>query len=188
MLAAQLVNFLVVAFVIWRFLLRARHGDHEEPTGEDCAGLADADAGAHVACGGVCGEGEGPPAGFRGRYRLLENARDEAERLRAASLERAGRDADRLIAEARAVMELERRDMERAIRGLSLELSGRILESAMEGCSAMTKRRASLRAGCSASRRRAAGEAASSTSLWTRTVRSATIRLRGCWKAFRVPI
>jgi len=30
-------------------------------------------------------------------------------------------------------MELERRDMERAIQGLSLELSGRILESAMEG-------------------------------------------------------
>ena len=66
-------------------------------------------------------------------YRLLQNARDEAERLRAAALERAGKDAERLIAEARGVMALERQDMEKAVQGLSLRLSGRILEKVVEG-------------------------------------------------------
>ncbi len=133
MLAAQLVNFLVVAFVIWRFLLRPVMATMKSRREKIAQGLADADA-ARTSLAAASAEREKVlQQASADAYRLLENARDEAERLRAASLERAGRDADRLIAEARAVMELERRDMERAIRGLSLELSGRILESAMEG-------------------------------------------------------
>ena len=66
-------------------------------------------------------------------YRMLEAARDEAERLRAASLERAGKDAERLIQEARGLLALERQEMEKAVQGLSLQLSGRILESVVEG-------------------------------------------------------
>jgi len=133
MLAAQLVNFLVVAFVIWRFLLRPVMATMKSRREKIAQGLADADAARSSLAAASAEREKVLQQASADAYRLLENARDEAERLRAASLERAGRDADRLIAEARAVMELERRDMERAIRGLSLELSGRILESAMEG-------------------------------------------------------
>ncbi len=133
MFAAQLVNFLVIAFVIWRFLLRPVMATMKRRREKIAQGLADADA-ARAALAQAAAEREKIlQQASADAYRLLENARDEAERLRAASLEKAGRDADRLIAEARAAMELERRDMERAIQGLSLELSGRILESAMEG-------------------------------------------------------
>ena len=61
--------------------------------------------------------------------RVLERARDEAERLRAAALEPAGADAERMISEARGLMALERQEMERAMQGLSIRLSGKILES-----------------------------------------------------------
>ena len=133
MLAAQLVNFLVVAFVIWRFLLRPVMATMKSRREKIAQGLADADAARSSLAAASAEREKVLQQASADAYRLLENARDEAERLRAASLERAGRDADRLIAEARVVMELERRDMERAIQGLSLELSGRILESAMEG-------------------------------------------------------
>ncbi len=49
--------------------------------------------------------------------RILEKARDEAERLRAAALERAGADAERMIVEARGVMDLERQEMEKGRAG-----------------------------------------------------------------------
>jgi F-type H+-transporting ATPase subunit b len=65
--------------------------------------------------------------------RILERARDEAERLRAAALERAGADAERMIEEARGLMALERQEMERAVQGLSIQLSGKILESVVTG-------------------------------------------------------
>ncbi len=38
-----------------------------------------------------------------------------------------------MIEEARGVMALERQDMERAVQGLSLRLSGRILEKVVQG-------------------------------------------------------
>ena len=38
-----------------------------------------------------------------------------------------------MIEEARGLMALERQEMEKAVQGLSLQLSGRILESAVEG-------------------------------------------------------
>ena len=66
-------------------------------------------------------------------YKLLEGARAEADRLRAAALERAALDAARVTAEAMATIDLERQAMEREVQGLSLQLSGRILETAVEG-------------------------------------------------------
>jgi F0F1-type ATP synthase membrane subunit b/b' len=83
----------------------AAHGEHEAAAREDR-----------------------PGAGGR-----REGARDEAERLRAAALEKAGKDAERLIEEGRGLLALERQEMEKAVQGLSLQLSGRILESVVEG-------------------------------------------------------
>ncbi len=48
-------------------------------------------------------------------------------------MEKAGRDAERLIAEARGLITLERQAMERDVQSFSLRLSGRILETAVEG-------------------------------------------------------
>jgi len=131
--AAQLVNFLVIAWVINRFLLRPLMANLKARREKLEKGLQDAEK-ARVALEDAAREKEKVlQEASAEAYRMLENARDEAERLRAAALERAGRDAERMIEEARGLMALERQEMEKAVQGLSLQLSGRILESAVEG-------------------------------------------------------
>jgi F-type H+-transporting ATPase subunit b len=131
--AAQVANFLIIAWLIHRFLLKPLLATMKARREKIAQGLADADQ-ARAALAEAARERDKilQEASAEG-YRLLQNARDEAERLRAASLERAGRDAERLIEEARGVMELERQDMEKAVQGLSLRLSGRILEKVVQG-------------------------------------------------------
>ena len=131
--AAQLVNFLVIAWVINRFLLRPLMANLKTRREKLARGLEDAEK-ARGALEDAAKEKEKVLQGASAEaFRLLENARDEAERLRAAALERAGKDAERLVEEARGLMALERQEMEKAVQGLSLQLSGRILERAVEG-------------------------------------------------------
>jgi F-type H+-transporting ATPase subunit b len=133
LLAAQVVNFLIIAWVINRFLLRPLMANLKLRREKIAQGLADAEA-ARTALTDAAKEREKILQEASAQaYRMLEAARDEAERLRAASLERAGKDAERLIAEARGLLALERQEMEKAVQGLSLQLSGRILESVVEG-------------------------------------------------------
>jgi F-type H+-transporting ATPase subunit b len=133
MFVAQLVNFLLIAWLIQRFLLRPLMANLKTRREKIEQGLADA-AKARGALTEAAAEREKIlQQASAEAYQLLENARDEAERLRAAALERAGRDANHLVEEARAGMALERADMERAVQGLSLQLSGRILDRAMTG-------------------------------------------------------
>jgi F-type H+-transporting ATPase subunit b len=133
MFVAQIFNFLVIAFLLQRFLLRPLMANLKSRREKIAQGLADAEA-ASVALASAAAEREKIlQQASTEAYRLLENARDEAERLRAAALERAGQDANHLVEEARAVMDLERQDMERAVQGLSLQLSARILDRAMTG-------------------------------------------------------
>lgn len=131
--AAQLFNFLVIAWIINRFLLRPLMANMKARREKIAQGLADAEK-ARVALEDAAREREHVlQQASAEAYKLLQNARDEAERLRAAELVRAGKDAQRLIEEARGVMALERAEMEKAVQVLSLQLSGRILESAVEG-------------------------------------------------------
>jgi len=97
MLAAQLVNFLVVAFVIWRFLLRPVMATMKSRREKIAQGLADADAARSSLAGGRLRRGR------RSSSRLPRTPIDswktratKQSAVRAASLERAGRDADRL--------------------------------------------------------------------------------------------
>ncbi|MGO9311070.1 MAG: F0F1 ATP synthase subunit B [Spirochaetia bacterium] len=131
--AAQVVNFLIIAWVINRFLLRPLMAGMKARREKIAQGLADADK-ARAALEDAARERDRIlQEASAEAYRLLQNARDEAERLRAASLERAGHDAERMIEEARGIMALERQDMEKAVQGLSLRLSGRILEKVVAG-------------------------------------------------------
>ena len=131
--AAQLFNFLVIAWIINRFLLRPLMANMKARREKIGQGLADAEK-ARVALEEAAQERERVlQQASAEAYKLLQNARDEAERLRAAEMVRAGKDAQRLIEEARGVMALERAEMEKAVQVLSLQLSGRILESAVEG-------------------------------------------------------
>jgi len=131
--AAQLVNFLVIAWVINRFLLRPLMANLKARREKLAKGLDDAEK-ARGALEDAAKEKEKVLQGASAEaFRMLENARDEAERLRAAGLERASKDAERLVEEARGLMALERQEMEKAVQGLSLQLSGRILERAVEG-------------------------------------------------------
>jgi F-type H+-transporting ATPase subunit b len=133
MFVAQLVNFLVIAWLLQRFLIRPLMANLKTRREKIAQGIADAEA-ARAALANAARERDTIlQEASADAYRLLENARDEAERLRAGALERAGRDADHLVEEARAVMALERQDMERAVQGLSLRLSGQILERALTG-------------------------------------------------------
>jgi F-type H+-transporting ATPase subunit b len=131
--AAQVVNFLIIAWIINRFLIRPLMANMKTRKEKIAQGLEDAEK-ARAALEDAAREREKVlQEASAEAFRLLQNARDEAERLRAAALERAGADAARLIEEARGIMELERLDMEKAVQGLSLQLSGKILENVVEG-------------------------------------------------------
>jgi F-type H+-transporting ATPase subunit b len=132
-LAAQVVNFLVIAWVIYRFLLKPLLATMNARREKIAQGLADAEGAKAALADAAKGRDRILQDASAEAYRLLQNARDEAERLRAAALERAGRDAERMIEEARGVMALERQDMEKAVQGLSLRLSGRILDKVVQG-------------------------------------------------------
>lgn len=128
LLAAQVVNFLIVGWIIWRLLLKRLLATMNERRQKIAQGLADADKAKEVLADAAREREEILQEASVESFRILQNARDEAERLRAAALERAGHDAQRMIEEARGIMALERRDMEKAVQALSLRLSGRILE------------------------------------------------------------
>jgi F-type H+-transporting ATPase subunit b len=131
--AAQVVNFLIIAWVLNRFLIRPLMANMKARREKIAQGLADAEK-ARTSLEDAAKEREKVlQEASAEAFRLLQNARDEAERLRSVALERAGADAQRLIEEARAGMALERQDMEKAVQALSLQLSGKILESVVEG-------------------------------------------------------
>jgi F-type H+-transporting ATPase subunit b len=133
LLAAQVVNFLVIAWVLNRFLIRPLMATMKVRREKIAQGLADGEK-ARAALADAAREKEKILQEASAQaYRMLEGARGEAERLRAAALEKAGKDAERLIEEARGLLALERQEMEKAVQGLSLQLSGRILESVVEG-------------------------------------------------------
>ena len=115
MFLAQLVNFLIIAWVIFRFLLKPLMATMKKRSQTIAQGLRDADEARNALRDAESERQKILQKASAEAYKLLETARDEAERVRVAALERAGKDADRLIADARAAMELERRDMERAI-------------------------------------------------------------------------
>lgn len=127
-LAAQVVNFAIIGWIIWRFLLKRLLATMNARREKIAQGLADADKAKEVLVEAARERDKVLQEASAESFRILQNARDEAERLRAAALERAGHDAQRMVEEARGVMALERRDMEKAVQGLSLRLSGHILE------------------------------------------------------------
>ena len=132
-LVAQVVNFLIIAWIIYRFLLKPLLATMNTRREKIAQGLADADK-AKAALEEAAQERDRIlQEASAEAFRLLQNAREEAERLRTAALERAGHDAERVIEEARGVIDLERQEMERAVQGLSLRLSGRILEKVVQG-------------------------------------------------------
>ena len=133
LLAGQIINFLVIGWVLWRFLLKPLQANMKTRAEKIAKGLDDAEK-AKSALEDAGRERERVMAeAYVQASRILERARDEAERLRGAALERAGADAERMIVEARGVMALERQEMERAMQGLSIRLSGKILESVVGG-------------------------------------------------------
>jgi len=133
LLAGQIVNFLVIGWVLWRFLLKPLQANMKARAEKIAQGLADAER-SRLALEEAGKEKERLLADtYAQSSRILERARDEAERLRSAALERARGDAERLLREARGQLALEREEMERQVQGLSLELSGKILESVVAG-------------------------------------------------------
>jgi len=129
LLAAQVVNFLIIAWVINRFLLKPILATMKARKEKIARGVEDAEK-ARLALEDAGRERDRILAEAYARSaQIVEAARAEAERVGAAAVERTREEAERLLTEGRARMELERRDMEKAVQKLSLELSGRILDS-----------------------------------------------------------
>ena len=127
LLVAQIVNFLIIGWVIYRFLIKPMLATLDKRRATIAQGLADAEK-ARVALeqAGLDREKVLERA-HEEASEVLRAARAEADRIRSDAQDRARGDADRVLAEARAVIGLERQEMERAVRRLSLDLSGRIL-------------------------------------------------------------
>jgi F-type H+-transporting ATPase subunit b len=127
-LVAQVVNFLIIGWIIYRFLLKPLLATMNSRREKIAQGLAEADRARQSLVEAAHEKEKILQEASAESFRILQNARNEAERLRTAALERAGQDAERMIEEARGIIALERRDMEKAVQGLSLRLSGKILE------------------------------------------------------------
>jgi F-type H+-transporting ATPase subunit b len=130
---AQLFNFLVIAFILWRFLIRPLMATMKNRREIIAKGLEDAEKARKALEDASAERAKILQEASAEAYKLLEGARAEADRLRAAALERAAQDAARVTAEAMVTIDLERQAMERDVQGLSLQLSGRIFETAVEG-------------------------------------------------------
>jgi F-type H+-transporting ATPase subunit b len=128
LLVAQIVNFLIIAFLLWRFLLKPLMARMAERAEKISKGLADAEAAARAReeavkeRDAVLGAAHAEASGILGRARV------EAERIRAAGAEAARAEAERTMADARARIQHEQEEAERQVEGYSLELSQRLLE------------------------------------------------------------
>ncbi len=129
LLAAQVVNFLVIAFVVWRFALRPLLRTMDARADKIKRGIEDAEKAQHALQEAEKERERIHAEAHREAARITENARAEAGRLREGEMLRARGDAERLIAEAREQILLEKQEMEKEVRGLALGLSGQILET-----------------------------------------------------------
>jgi F-type H+-transporting ATPase subunit b len=128
-LVAQIVNFLVIAFVLERFLLRPVRARLDARKQKIAQGLRDAEE-----AGRTLAETRAQRERILGEARaeaaaLMEKALGEADRARAQAADRAREEAEAILGEARQRVEAERREAEAAVGNLALELSGRILEN-----------------------------------------------------------
>jgi len=125
---AQLVNFLIIGYVLWRFLLKPMLTSVRLRKDKIAQGLADAErarralADANRERDVILGQAYSEAA------RVLETARAEAERVRTEATERARADAERVAVEIRARTALEVQAAEKDVESLALGLSGRILD------------------------------------------------------------
>src|SRR5512147_936577 len=88
-LAAQVVNFLVIAWVIYRFLLKPMLAVMKDRREKIAQGLADADKAKAALADAAKERDKILQDASAEAYRLLQTAREEGERLRAAALDRA---------------------------------------------------------------------------------------------------
>ncbi len=133
-LALQIVNFLVLVWLLERFLYRPVRAIIEERKRLAAHALAEAER-AKAEADAARQRFERAEAQLAGEKRkALEDMHRELENERAQVLEEAGRKAERLIAQARQSIERERADALEALRGelgvLAADLAARILEGA----------------------------------------------------------
>jgi F-type H+-transporting ATPase subunit b len=129
LLVAQVVNFLIIAWVLNRFLLRPLMANTKKRREKIAQGLEDAEKARRALAEAEDERERILQQAYAQSASIVENARTEAERVRATALERSREEAERMLEEARVRMRLERLDMEKAVQRLSLDLSGRILDS-----------------------------------------------------------
>src|SRR5579864_4664942 len=86
---AQLFNFLVIAFILWRFLVRPLMATMKTRRETIVKGLEDAEKARRALEDASAERAKILQEASAEAYKLLENARAEADRLRAAALERA---------------------------------------------------------------------------------------------------
>jgi F-type H+-transporting ATPase subunit b len=129
LLVAQVVNFLIVAWVLNRFLLRPLMANMKKRKERIAQGLEDAEKARRALDDAAAEKDKILREAFAQSTMIVENARAEAEKVRAAVAEKSREEGERILAEARARIRLEREDMEKAVQKLALQLSGRILDS-----------------------------------------------------------
>jgi F-type H+-transporting ATPase subunit b len=129
LLAAQVVNFLIIAWVINRFLLRPLMANMKKRRETIQRGLEDAEKARQALNDAAAERDRILSDAFVQSTAIVENARAEAEKVRAAVADRSREEGERILAEARARIVQEREGMERSVQKLALGLSGRILES-----------------------------------------------------------
>jgi len=129
LLVAQIVNFLIIGYVLWRLALRPLVRTMDARKAKISQGLEDAEKARRALENAEKERERIRDEAHREASRILANTRVEAEKLREGELRKAREDAERMIAEAHEQIALERREMETEVRRLALDLSGSILNS-----------------------------------------------------------
>ena len=131
LLSAQIVNFLIIAFLLWRFLLKPLMAKMAERSEKIAKGLMDAEAATRAREDAMKEREAVLGAAHAEASAVLGRAREEAERIRAAGAEAARAEAEKIMADARARLRREQDEAEREVEGYSLELSEKLLQKAV---------------------------------------------------------
>lgn len=147
LLIAQIVNFLILAFVFKKFLYKPILKVLEDRRKTISKGLADSEKAAEALAKAEEERSNILREATKESQNIIAETKKNAENLKAEILEEARADADKIIREAKSQSELEMEKMRKEVATMSLALSKSILEKVVTEIFSKTEKEAIVKKG-----------------------------------------
>lgn len=131
--AAQLVNFLVIAYLFKKFLYKPILATLKKREQAIDKGLKDAEKAAKALEKAETEKDTILDAASKEAERIIKEARSSANEAKESILDDTRKEAEKIMQQTKEQIGLEREQFAKDARGLSLELSQRILEESIKG-------------------------------------------------------